>query len=336
MITIDGSKGEGGGQMIRSSLSLAALTGEAVRLQNIRAGRARPGLMRQHLTAAHAVAEICGGHLSGAEIGASEISLQPGSVRAGDYSFSIGSAGSANLVLQTVLPLLLHADGPSTVKVSGGTHNSASPPFDFLEECFLPALRMIGHDVSARINAYGFYPAGGGEIEVSITPQAELSELVLTERGPEQWRSVEAVIANLSGDIAKRELAAAGDALGIDEEDRRITTRASTGPGNVLFARVEYEHLRAVFAQFGEKGTSAEQVARRLAKSVKTFAASSAAVTHHLADQLLLPMALAKGGRFTTLRPSLHAETNAEIVSKFTGRKLEFAEAGSIYSCSVI
>lgn len=335
MITIDGSKGEGGGQMIRSSLSLAALTGESVRLQNIRAGRARPGLMRQHLTAANAVAEICGGHLSGAEIGASEISLQPGSIRAGNYSFSIGSAGSANLVLQTVLPLLLHADGPSTVKVSGGTHNSASPPFDFLEECFLPALRRMGHDVSAKINAYGFYPAGGGEIEVSVTPQTELSELVLTERGQEQWRSVEAVIANLFGDIAKRELATAGDALGIDEDDRRITTRASNGPGNVVFARVEYENLRAVFAQFGEKGTSAEQVAKRLAKSVKTFAASQAAVTHHLADQLLLPMALAKGGQFTTLRPSLHATSNADIISKFTGRQLTFEDVNGLNVCTV-
>ena len=335
MITIDGSKGEGGGQVLRSSLALSAISGEGLRMQNIRAGRAKPGLMRQHLTATLAVAEICGGHISGAEIGSTEIGLKPGSIRAGEYNFSVGSAGSANLVLQTVLPMLLHADGPSTVKVSGGTHNMASPPFDFLEESFLPALRAIGHDISIQIHAYGFYPAGGGEIEVSIRPQKELSELVLLERGVEQWRSLEAVIANLSGDIAKRELATAGEALGIDEDDRRITTRHSSGPGNVLFARIEYDNLRTVFSQFGEKGTSAEQVAKRLAKKVKTFAASDAAVSHHLADQLLLPMALAKGGEFSTLRPSLHAQTNAGIVSKFTGRKLEFSEIGSVYNCVI-
>ena len=168
MITIDGSFGEGGGQILRSSLALSAITGEPVRIENVRANRSKPGLLRQHLAAFNAVTEICGGHASGAELGSSEISLRPGSIRAGEYAFAVGSAGSANLVLQTVLPVLLHANAPSKVVIQGGTHNPSSPPFDYLTECFFPALREIGHRVDGQLNAYGFYPAGGDAIYTDI------------------------------------------------------------------------------------------------------------------------------------------------------------------------
>ncbi|MEO0883268.1 MAG: RNA 3'-terminal phosphate cyclase [Pseudomonadota bacterium] len=327
MITIDGTMGEGGGQVFRSSLSLSAITGEPICIQNIRGKRKKTGLLRQHLTALLATAEICGGHVSGAELGSNEISFQPGTIRAGAYRFSVGSAGSANLVLQTILPVLLQATGPSEVTVFGGTHNMASPPYDFLVECFLPALSTMGHNVSAEIKSWGFYPAGGGEIVVHVTPSAELHELTLVERGPEQWRALEAVISNLSGRIAERELHTAGEALKVPPDDRRITTRRSAGPGNVLFARIEFEHLRALFSGFGERGVTAEQVAKRLSGTVGQFVDSRAAVTEHLADQLLLPMALAKGGTFSTTEPSLHTTTNAEIVERFTGRKIKMKPA---------
>ncbi len=335
MITIDGSMGEGGGQVLRSSLSLSAITGESIRIHNIRANRKRPGLMRQHLTACLATQEICNGDVTGAEVGSDEISLRPGNVRAGAYRFSVGTAGSTSLVLQTVLPILLQADGPSTVVISGGTHNPSSPPFDFLDACYFPALRAIGHKVTARLNSYGFYPAGGGEIEIDIEPAAETTAFVLEDRGEEMSRSLEAVLSNLPGNIAERELDNAGPALDVPEDNRHIRSRGSAGPGNVLFARLKFENVTALLTQFGERNVSAEQVANRLSKSVKTLLASNAAVTEHLADQLLLPMVLAKGGSFSTLSPSFHTKTNVEVISKFVDCQVGFTEANGAYQCDV-
>ncbi|MEO1659749.1 MAG: RNA 3'-terminal phosphate cyclase [Pseudomonadota bacterium] len=337
MITIDGSFGEGGGQILRSSLALSAITGEPLRIENVRANRSKPGLLRQHLTALNAVTEICGGHATGAELGSSEISLRPGTIRAGEYAFSIGSAGSANLVLQTVLPVLLNAKEPSTITIEGGTHNPSSPPFDYLSECFFPALRVIGHRVEGQLDAYGFYPAGGGKLTIQVGVSDALQRFVRVERGSEISRSLEVLIANLPADIAKRELATASSLLDIDfEAGCKSTKPNSRGPGNALYGRLVYETGTVMFTQFGQKGVSSEQVGKRLAKQMKIFAASSAAVDHHLADQLLLPMALAKGGSFSTLRPSLHSTTNAEVISKFTGRKIEFETDSGRTLCQVL
>jgi RNA 3'-terminal phosphate cyclase (ATP) len=326
MIEIDGSLGEGGGQVLRSSLSLSVATDKPFHIANLRGKRHKPGLMRQHFTALLAAKEISGGHVTGAEIGSTDVTFAPGAVRAGHYRFSVGTAGSANLVLQTVLPILARAESSSQVVISGGTHNPASPPFDFLQEAYFPALRKMGYGISAKINRYGFYPAGGGEIEVEIAPLADAQVLHLERRGSEQWRSLEAVISNLSGSIAERELAEAGKILGVPEARRQITTRKSNGPGNLLIARIAFEALTAVFAQFGERNVPSEEVARRLCKAVKKFLAREAAVTPQLADQLLVPMALAKGGSFSMLRPSLHAQTNAQVLSEFLGPTVSFRE----------
>lgn len=337
MITIDGSFGEGGGQILRSSLALSAITGEPVRIENVRAKRSKPGLLRQHLTALNAVTEICGGRATGAELGSSEVSLRPGSVRAGKYAFSVGSAGSANLVLQTVLPVLLHLGEPSTVTVQGGTHNPSSPPFDFLTECFFPVLRKIGYRVDGRLNAYGYYPAGGGEVVAEVGVPNALCAFESLDRGEEVSRSLEALVSNLPGEIAKRELETASKILGIDYETGcKYRFTESRGPGNALFGRLVYESGTALMAQFGQKGVSAEQVAKRLAKQMKTFASSSATVDHHLADQLLLPMALAQGGAFATLRPSLHTTTNAEVIRRFTGRSTTFESNENRTICHII
>ena len=336
MIIIDGSFGEGGGQILRSSLALSAITGEPVRIENIRANRSKPGLLRQHLTALNAVTEICGGHTAGAELGSREITLRPGSVRAGEYSFSVGSAGSANLVLQTVLPILLFLGQPSKVTVQGGTHNPSSPPFDFLTECFFPVLRKIGYTVDGGLNSYGYYPAGGGEIFAEIGVPNDLASFEHVERGELVSRTLEALISNLPGNIAKRELETAAHLLGIDYDTAcRFRSTESRGPGNALFGRLTYETGTALMAQFGQKGVSAEQVAKRLAKQMKSFAASDATVDHHLADQLLLPMALAKGGVFSTLRPSLHATTNAEVIKRFTGKEITFEPCTNHTLCRV-
>ncbi|MGP1255637.1 MAG: RNA 3'-terminal phosphate cyclase [Kiloniellales bacterium] len=335
MIIIDGSMGEGGGQVLRSSLSLSAITDQPVRISNVRGKRPRPGLLRQHLTALLAAQQICDGHVSGAELGSREVTFHAGTVRAGEYSFSIGTAGSTSLVLQTVLPILLHADGPSKITLKGGTHNPSSPSFDFLKTAYFPALRAIGYRVDARLSHYGFFPAGGGEIEVEILPTRETRAFALEDRGAEVSRRLECVISNLSSHIAERELGVAGSALDVPEDARHTATRHSMGPGNVLCASLKFANVTALFTEFGRQGVSSEKVASNLSKAAKAFLESSAAVTPHLADQLLLPMALAKGGLFTTLAPNLHARTNAEVIGKFLDRRITFDENANCYSCVV-
>ena len=337
MIEIDGSIGEGGGQVLRTSLSLAAITGQAVQVRNIRAGRRRPGLMRQHLTALLALQAITDASVDGAEVGSQRIRFQPGAIRAGEYTFSVGTAGSTGLVLQTVLPVLLHAPGTSQVRVNGGTHNPAAPPFEFLEAAWLPALRTIGYTVDASLLRHGFFPAGGGAVEVSLggRPQGTPVPLVLEARGEERSRRLDCLLANLHGSIAERELQCAGKALDVPADDRRITRAASDGPGNLLYARLEFAHLTTLFAAFGERNVSAEQVASRLVKRVRSYLGSGAAVDHHLADQLLLPMALAAGGQFTTLRPSRHSLTNAQVIERFLGVQIRFEDTGDTHRCTV-
>ena len=179
MITIDGSKGEGGGQVLRSSLSLSMVTGQPFRIKNIRAGRAKPGLLRQHLTCVRASEAVCNATVEGAELGSKEIVFRPGAVQPGLHTFAVGTAGSAMLVLQTVLPPLMLATETSTVTVEGGTHNDHAPPFDFLEHAFVPLLRRMGARVDLILDGYGFYPAGGGRVVATISPAGALSPLHL-------------------------------------------------------------------------------------------------------------------------------------------------------------
>lgn len=336
MITIDGSKGEGGGQILRSSLALSAITGQPMRIKNVRGRRSKPGLLRQHLTALKATAEICGGYATGAELGSGEIGLKPGTIRGGTYEFSVGSAGSAMLVLQTVVPVLLFADNVSTVTVSGGTHNMASPPFDFFKECYEPALARMGYDIDAKINSWGFYPAGGGKVTVHVTPGSTRHTFHQTERGEETSRRLEAIVSNVKGKVAQRELETAGSALKIAEDDRRVTSRRSPGPGNVLIGRLDYDWGRSLFCHFGRRGVSAEEVAGNLVDNMQAYISSGAAIDEYLSDQLILPMALGSGGAFTTGQPSLHAQTHAEIIEHFTSRRVRFEKAGhEQYVCEV-
>lgn len=336
MIEVDGAFGEGGGQIIRTSLSLSAITGEPVHIRNVRANRSKPGLLRQHLTALNAVAEICGGKTSGAELGSGEVTLTPGCIRAGKYEYSVGSAGSANLVLQAILPLLWSADGASELVVHGGTHNPFSPPYPFLEECFLPALHAIGHDVESELVRYGFYPAGGGEIRIRVKGGQDTRALNWMERKEDPECSAEAIVSNIGNDVAKRELQTVANALNLNfDEACRFNYPQAHGPGNALLGRLKSDGRTVMFVQFGERGVSAEQIGKRVAKQMKSFIASGAAVDHHLADQLLLPMALGKGGSFSTTRPSLHTTTNADVISRFTGRTIRLEQGDDQTICVV-
>lgn len=333
-IELDGSQGEGGGQILRTALTLSTITGKPFRISHIRAKRAKPGLLRQHLTAVLAAAEICTAEVEGASTGSQTLVYKPGKIKGGDYRYAIGTAGSCTLVLQTILPALWFADAPSTVTVSGGTHNTAAPPADFLMHAWLPLMRRMGIEMDIELLRHGFYPAGGGEVQARIAPVASLQPLELTERGALLNAKAVAVVAGLPADIAKRELQRVEWHLdGIETEIRGLSSRE--GPGNVLMIVFNHEHCCEVFTGFGEKGVPAETVADRAAKEARRYRDSNAAVGEHLADQLVLPIALAGRGSFTTTTLSSHLHTNLEVIGKFLPVSIRQKEAAGGYGLEI-
>ena len=327
MITIDGSFGEGGGQILRTALALSLVTGKAFCIENIRAGRRNPGLLRQHLTAVNAASEISRAEVTGAAIGSRELTFAPGSVVAGDYAFAVGTAGSTTLVLQTVLPTLLIATGPSRVILEGGTHNPFAPPFDFLEQAFLPLMNRMGPRVTAELERPGFYPAGGGRMSVSVEPADGLKELDLPARGEVLGRRAKAVVANLPISIAERELKLIARRMSWPREWMKAESiERSPGPGNVVTIEIECEHVTEVFTGFGERSLRSEAVAEKAVRQARRYIGSEAAVGEYLADQLLIPMAMAGRGSFTTLPLSRHATTNIEVIGKFLKATIEASE----------
>jgi RNA 3'-terminal phosphate cyclase (ATP) len=323
VISIDGSMGEGGGQVLRSSLALSLLTLAPLRISKIRAGRARPGLMRQHLVAVQAATRISGAEVSGAELGSSELVFRPGIVRGGDYRFAIGSAGSTTLVFQTILlPLLLSATTPSTLGFEGGTHNPMAPPFDFVERVFLPLLARMGARVEVTLERHGFYPAGGGEWSAIVHPVERLQRLDLLERGSVRAQTARALCAAIPGSVGVRQVEALSAALGWDRAGCRPHMVSGTrGPGNALLASIESAHVTELITGFGERGVPAELVAAKVAEGARRYLAAEVPVGEHLADQLLLPLALGCGGAFRTLQPSLHCTTQLRLLEVFLGAK---------------
>jgi len=320
LLELDGAAGEGGGQILRTALSLSMCSGRPFRIVNIRARRKSPGLMRQHLTAVRAAAEICRARVEGDQVGSLSLSFAPGPVRAGDYRFAIGTAGSCSLVFQTLLPALLQADGGSRIRFQGGTHNPLAPPFHFLDRAFLPLLRRMGAEVSVDLRRFGFYPAGGGEFGAAIEPVHRLAPLVLERPGARRRAYAEAYCAALPIQIARRELDVVGKRLGWGEDQLLLRGLANDqGPGNVLVLTLEQEAVSEVFTGFGEKGVTAEAVAQRAVDEVRDYLASAAAVGPHLADQLLLPLALSGAGSFTASALTRHTLTNAEVIRSFLG-----------------
>ncbi len=325
MITIDGSEGEGGGQILRTSLALSLVTGRPVRMINIRAGRAKPGLLRQHLTAVEAACAVGAAKASGATLGSRELEFHPGAVTPGDHRFSVGTAGSATLVLQTVLPPLLTASGVSTLTLEGGTHNPMAPPFDFLARSFAPLIRRMGVGLEFELTRPGFFPAGGGQFHARIEPAKCLGRLDLPERGAMLQQRARAIIAKVPDEIGRRELETVRAVLGWDAGRAAIETVVRpVGPGNVVLLELEAEHVTAVFSGFGERGRSAEDVARGAAEQARAWLESGVPVDEYLADQLLLPMALAGGGSFRTVEPSLHSVTNAAVIERFLPIQIRF------------
>jgi RNA 3'-terminal phosphate cyclase (ATP) len=322
-LTIDGSHGEGGGQILRSSLALSLVTGKPFVIENIRAGRKKSGLMRQHMTAVAAAAEVSQADVEGNAIGSSRLVFRPRTVRAGKYTFSVGTAGSMTLVLQTVLSALLLAEDESSLILEGGTHNPHAPPLDFMVKTFLPLIHRLGPMVEARLVRPGFYPAGGGQFTVHIRPARQLDRLELTERGEVRARRVRALVANLPRHIAERECRTIARETGWSEDCFSIDeVRGSRGPGNVVMIELEAENLTEVFTGFGQLGVKAEEVAMQAFREARDYLVAGVPVGKHLADQLLLPLGIGAyfgsgGGVFRTMELSLHATTHLEILRRF-------------------
>lgn len=327
MIQINGSEGEGGGQVLRYSAALSLLTGEPFTITNIRGGREKPGMKRQHVTALEAACLIGNAESSGLGVGSEEITFRPGPVTPGEYHFAVGTAGSTGLVLQTVLVPLMLADGPSRLVIEGGTHAMASPPFEFIAKTLLPVLSRMGPQVTAKLERHGFFPRGGGRIVVDIEPSG-LHPIECIDRGALRSCRVEAVATGVPFDVAERELASARKVL-VDWPGEAFRTRqiaAEEGPGNVLLIEAEFEHATEIMSGFGKIGVPAERLAKTAAKRMAGYLKSGAFAGPYLQDQLLLPFAIARGGAFSTVKLSLHTRTAMDLIERFTGTGFRTSE----------
>jgi RNA 3'-terminal phosphate cyclase (ATP) len=323
LLHIDGSTGEGGGQILRTSLALSLATGRPFRIERIRAQRDKPGLRRQHLTCVEAARAIGQAEVAGAEVGSHQLSFRPGAVQPGEYFFSIGTAGSTSLVLQAVLPPLWLAAGPSTVTVEGGTHNTGAPPFDFLQRAFLPLVARMGPRTTLALRRHGFYPRGCGLVTATVEPVPAMTKLELLDRGGPVRVKLQSMISRLPRHIARRELAICQQLRPEPSDADVVEVRDSPDSGNVMLIVVESPSATEVFTAFGRLGVPAEQVASTVASEAQVWLDSDAPVGTHLADQLIVPLALAGGGAFRTLRLSLHSTTNMAVVERFLDVRFE-------------
>ncbi len=322
-LEIDGSIGEGGGQVLRTSLAMSAVLNHPIRMRNIRAGRDRPGLQPQHLACVNALAKITDAEVAGATFGSEQLKFEPRVLRPGNYRFDVAegrpSAGSLSLVLQAILLPLAFAGGESSVRLLGGTHVPWSPPVHYLQMVYLPTLAEMGLEAYVELNKVGWYPKGGGEIVAEIHP-AELREIELTERG--QWGSINGIsaVTNLPLSVARRQqkhameiLESEGVKASFDSVDM-----PSPGKGSFVFIQAEFEKSWAGFTALGARGKRAEEVAEEASKECLDFLETDAAIDEHLADQLIPAMALARGySSFTTSKITRHLLTNIWVAEQF-------------------
>jgi RNA 3'-terminal phosphate cyclase (ATP) len=331
MLTISGQSG--GGQLLRSSLTLSCLTGQPFRMNHIRAARPKPGLMRQHLTCVQAAAAISGAAVTGAERGSLELDFTPGKIQGGDYRFDIGTGGSTTLVLQTVLPALLMAETGSTVTIIGGTHNPMAPPADFLQKCWLPLLRRMGADIDLTVEKPGFMQAGGGVLQARIAPLQRWIPLDLQERGARLHEKGQVLQSRLDPAIVQRMIDSTLKILGWKPEDLPVVEATSSpGPGGILMLESAYDYVTELCSSVLETGRRSGLPASHAAHQLKAWQDSRAPVGIHLADQLLLPLAMAGKGRFATSALSDHTRSHLELIPKFlpVSFQLESSDDGVI------
>jgi RNA 3'-terminal phosphate cyclase (ATP) len=334
-LSINGAEGEGGGQILRTSLALAMITGRPLQMSRIRAGRAKPGLRRQHLACVEAAARLCHAEVHGARVGSQELSFRPGVITGGVLEIDIGSAGSTTLVVQTILVPAIAAGVALRAVIRGGTHNPLAPPFEFLDRVWLPHLRAMGARAQLALDRHGFAPggepargrreAGHGQITVALEPGGSLRPIELVDAGPITARHATAILSRLPTHVAEREHAVVRDRLGLAAAECEVRDVRAPGPANVLLVEVERAAGRELVSAFGEKGLRAEQVAEQACDELAAFLAAGVPVGVHLADQLVLPLAVAGGGRFRTLPLSRHATTNIATIRAFLDVAIEVA-----------
>ncbi|MGE0398565.1 MAG: RNA 3'-terminal phosphate cyclase [Kofleriaceae bacterium] len=334
-VDIDGARGEGGGQILRTSLALSMITGKPLVMRNIRAGRAKPGLRRQHLACVHAARDLCGATVHGDEVSSKYLEFTPSALVGGERTIDIGTMGSSTLVVQTVLLPMITGGHALRLVIRGGTHNPMAPPFEFLDRVFLPVLRAMGARISMTLDRHGFIGERGDlgqlTIEIAALPadaSGALRRIELVDAPPVTSRHATAILARLPTHIADREFGVVMDRLGWSRAECEIRETRYGGPGNALLLEVERELdgpsatatfpvIREIVSEIGEKGIRAELVATRACDQMERYLAANVPVGEHLADQLLLPMALAGGGRFRCAPLSLHATTNIETIGRF-------------------
>ena len=322
LLSLDGSQGEGGGQIIRTALALSAVSGQGFQITRIRAGRAVPGLRPQHLTAIRAAAMACGARVGGAFDGSPDVRFEPGRLAGGEFRFEIATAGAATLVLQTVLLPLATAAQASRVEVTGGTHVPASPSFHFLANHWREVVERLGVSLALTRARAGFDPPGGGEIQCEVKPWSRpAAALSLEDRGALVAIRGTSGASRVTGDVARRQADAARELLW---ERRRLEATwdvvdvPASSPGSFIVLEAVFEQGRAAFGLLGQRGLRAEVVGDRAARQLMQFLESEGAVDPHLADQLALPLALSGGGgRVSTNEVTRHLETVAAVVSQF-------------------
>ncbi len=332
-IELDGSRGEGGGQILRTALSLSLLTGRPFRMTKIRANRSQPGLRPQHLKAVEAAALLGNAHVIGAAVGARELTFEPLDYVPCDLAVDIGTAGSTGLILQTLhLPLAMRAEDSISVVLTGGTFNPMAPPFSFLETTWRGYLAAFGMPLELSMPAAGFYPRGGGKIEAVIAP-ATPAPYVHAERGPLRKLHGVAGVSNLSDDIARRMQKRAGSRLagkGFSCEIELVRWPGA-GQGAAIALIAEHEgNVPATFVGLGERGKPSEAVAEEAVDQLLNFeAVDDAAVDLHSADQILLPLAFAPGrSEFSVSEVTGHLRTNVETIGAFLDRQITVEDAG--------
>jgi RNA 3'-terminal phosphate cyclase (ATP) len=337
MLSIDGGMGEGGGQVLRTSLALSLISGKEFVLNNIRQGRKKPGLRAQHLNAVRLAAQIGNAKVYGAEIGSERISFSPGTVRSGKYSSDIGTAGSTSLVLQTVFLPLSFADSPSKLNIIGGTHVPFAPTFDFLKFHWLNFLSKMGFEISINLEKAGFFPKGGGQIRATINPIKGISGISLTHPGSLKQIYGISAVANLDRRIAERQRNTIVRLLGhkYPLNDIRIIQQPSQFKGTTICLVCDFEFSQSCYTSLGKPGKPAEEVAREVCEKIDKFMSTNAVIDEYLADQLLLPLSISETDSFfSTSRITNHLHTNADVIQLFTSAKIEIL--GSIGSPGTI
>lgn len=325
MIEIDGSTGDAGGQILRTALSLSCILQKPFKILNIRSKRPKPGLQAQHLTCVKALKQICGAEVKGGEIGSKELEFNPHKINGGKYFFNIGTAGSITLLVQCILPVLLFADRESEVDFVGGTHVSFSPVADYFSSVFLPTVSKMGVDAQFTVDRFGWFPVGGGKATLKVKPLKELKALNLTAREMKEPRvEVAALYSQLPEAVGQRLADSAASLLPSLDVEKKMERSEASCPGCAVFVKADYGNCVAGFSSLGKLGKLAEEVGQEAAKRFLQFDTTPACVDEHLADQLLLYAALAKGkSEFTVEKASQHFETNMWTIGKFLQRKIE-------------